>query len=65
MVLNTKSRNIFAAKSFESLVVEINVGYFHILVFERVGIYAEAVILAGYFYLTSLNLFAPKAKPRS
>lgn len=57
VILNAKGRNFFAAKSFKGLVVKIDVCQLSIFIFERINIYTETVVLAGYFYFACLKVF--------
>ena len=56
VVLDGEGRLVFTAESFVRVVVEVGVRKLDLVFFERIHIYAEAVVLAGDFDLSSLEI---------
>ena len=57
MVLDAEGPKAFAAETFEGVVVEVDVRQLDVLVFERVYVNAEAVVLRGYLDLAGIEIF--------
>ena len=56
VVLDGEGRLVFAAESLVRVVVEVQVRQLDIFIFERVGVHAEAVVLAGDFDFSGLEI---------
>ena len=57
VVLDRIDRQFAVPHALKSLIVEVDVGEFHILILERIYVHTETVILGGDFYFTGEQIF--------
>ena len=56
VILNRKDRHVFMPKSLKCAVVEVDVGRFTACLFETFGFHRKAVVLAGDFHLSGVQV---------